>query len=170
MANEALERVRKAIRKGLDTRTRLKLKDERFVLLKHRDRLSPSEQSKLNEWGTLFPALLTAYETKERFFGIYDHSDKQDAEAAAMAWEKQLDSDILWAFKNVCTAMNNWWTEIFNYYRFPVTIAYTESVNRLAKDINRMGRGYSFEVVRARLLYEDKALEKTKKEASPADA
>jgi transposase len=26
-----------------------------------------------------------------------------------------------------------------------------------------MGRGYSFEVVRARLLYEDKALDKTKK-------
>ena len=162
MANEALERVRKAIRKELDTRTRLKLKDERFVLLKRRDGLSASELSKLDEWGTLFPALLTAYESKERFFGLYDHSNREDAEAAAKEWEKQLNPDVLWAFKDVRTAMHNWWNEIFNYCGFPVTNAYTESVNRLAKDINRMGRGYSFEVVRARLLYEDKARDKTK--------
>src|SRR5690554_47961 len=34
----------------------------------------------------------------------------------------------------------------------PVTNAYTESINRLAKDKNREGRGYSFEVMRARML------------------
>ncbi|MDY6930176.1 MAG: ISL3 family transposase, partial [Pseudomonadota bacterium] len=34
--------------------------------------------------------------------------------------------------------------------------AYTESINRLAKDKNREGRGYSFEVMRARMLYTTK--------------
>ncbi|HUO43548.1 MAG TPA: ISL3 family transposase [Burkholderiales bacterium] len=162
MANEAVERVRKAIRKGLDTRTRLKLKDERFVLLKRRKSLSPSDQEKLNKWGTLFPALLTAYEAKERFFDLYGHASREDAEAAAEAWEKQLDNDILWAFKDVRRALKNWWNEIFNYYGTSVTNAYTESINRLAKDINRMGRGYSFEVVRARLLYDEKPRKKTR--------
>lgn len=38
----------------------------------------------------------------------------------------------------------------------PVTNAYTESINRLAKDKNREGRGYSFEVMRARMLYTTK--------------
>ena len=37
-----------------------------------------------------------------------------------------------------------------------VTNAYTESINRLAKDKNREGRGYSFEVMRARMLYTTK--------------
>jgi hypothetical protein len=58
--------------------------------------------------------------------------------------------------------LGNWWSEIFNIYDYPVTNAYTESINRLAKDINRMGRGYSLEVVRARMLYDDKAREKTR--------
>ena len=47
MANEALERVRKDIRKGLDTRTRIKLKDERFVMLKRSHNLSEEEKAKL---------------------------------------------------------------------------------------------------------------------------
>lgn len=162
MANEALERVRKDIRKGLDTRTRIKLKDERFVMLKRNHNLSDDEKTKLEEWGGLFPALLTAYKVKEQFFGIYDHSCKVDAEVAAREWEKQIPEDIAWAFKDTRTALNNWWAEIFNIYEYPVTNAYTESVNRLAKDINRMGRGYSLEVVRARLLYDDKAREKTR--------
>ena len=38
----------------------------------------------------------------------------------------------------------------------PVTNAYTESINRLAKDKNREGRGYSLEVMRARMLYTTK--------------
>lgn len=38
----------------------------------------------------------------------------------------------------------------------PITNAFTESINRLAKDKNRDGRGYSFEVMRARILYTTK--------------
>ena len=47
-------------------------------------------------------------------------------------------------------------SQIFNYYDCRISNAYTESINRIGKDINRMGRGYSFEVIRVRLLYEDK--------------
>ena len=43
----------------------------------------------------------------------------------------------------------------------PVTNAYTESINRLAKDKNREGRGYTFEVMRARMLYTTKHKKKT---------
>ena len=37
--------------------------------------------------------------------------------------------------------------------------AYTESINRLAKNSSRMGRGYALEVVRAKMLYDTNALE-----------
>jgi len=55
-------------------------------------------------------------------------------------------------------ALRSWWNEIFNYYDHPITNGYTESVNNLAKGMNRMGRGYSFDVIRARLLYDSDAL------------
>lgn len=163
MANEALEKVRKAIRQGLDHKTRIQLKDERFILLKRHAEIDEAEKIRMHKWFDLFPALRSAHEAKEHFFAIYDHRDRQDAEAAAKEWEKRLPSDVSPAFRDLSVALKNWWNEIFNYYEFPVTNAYTESVNRIAKDINRMGRGYSFDVIRAKLLYEDTARNKTRK-------
>jgi hypothetical protein len=46
--------------------------------------------------------------------------------------------------------MTNWETEIFNYFDHPITNAYTEALNGL---IRRMGRGYSFEALRAKILF-----------------
>jgi transposase len=48
--------------------------------------------------------------------------------------------------------MANWRHEIFNYFDQRLTNAATESLNGLAKIMNRLGRGYSFDVLRARLL------------------
>ncbi len=73
-----------------------------------------------------FPQLLAAYEHKERFYHIWDCASRRDAEQALAAWIDDI----------------------------PVTNAFTESINRLAKDKNRDGRGYSFEVMRARMLYQ----------------
>jgi transposase len=53
--------------------------------------------------------------------------------------------------------MPNWYDEVFAYFEQPITNAYTEAVNGVAKAMNRMGRGYSFDVIRARMLYEPKA-------------
>jgi hypothetical protein len=49
--------------------------------------------------------------------------------------------------------MSNWRPEIFAYFDHKATNAYTESLNGLVKHTNRMGRGYSFEVIRARILF-----------------
>jgi transposase len=53
--------------------------------------------------------------------------------------------------------MKNWRKEILNYFDHPITNVYTEAVNGVVKVENRMGRGYSFEVIRARILFSDKA-------------
>lgn len=49
--------------------------------------------------------------------------------------------------------MNNWEKEIFNYFNSPFTNAYTESLNRLIKTTNNVGRGYSFEALKAKILF-----------------
>ncbi len=49
--------------------------------------------------------------------------------------------------------MSNWNKEIFVSFTHPYTNMYIEFVNALIKGINRNGRGYNFEVLRAKLLY-----------------
>ncbi len=56
--------------------------------------------------------------------------------------------------------MTNWHDEIFNYFENPMTNAYTESANSLTRVMNRMGRGYTFDVIRARMLYDPAARKK----------
>ena len=157
MANEAVEKVRKAIRKNLERKDRLKLKDDRFILLSRQHNLSETAQEKLEIWKTQYPELVSAYFAKEAFHDIYSHGDKDDAMNAAKEWDAEFGGSIDWAFRETRTALHNWWEEIFNYYDIPISNAYTESVNNLAKGMNRMGRGYSFEVIRARLIYDSDA-------------
>ncbi|MAG68330.1 MAG: ISL3 family transposase [Pseudomonadales bacterium] len=163
MANDALEGVRKRIRKGLNSRQRIKLKDDRFILLEREHNLSPDQREKMQHWFELHPELELAYRAKESFHEIYTCGSKAEAQEFARAWVRSLPSDIEFAFDASRTALTNWWDEIFNFYDHRVTNAYTESTNRLAKDINRMGRGYSFEVMRARLIYEKQARKPTTK-------
>ena len=49
--------------------------------------------------------------------------------------------------------MDNWQPEVFNYFTHKATNAYTESANGLAKIANRLGRGYSFDAIRAKVLF-----------------
>lgn len=42
---------------------------------------------------------------------------------------------------------------ILEFFTHPVTNAYTEALNGVTKVANRMGRGYSYEIIRARLLF-----------------
>src|SRR5690606_27201163 len=163
MGNDALETVRKKIRRDLNTRQRLKLKDDRFILLEREGRLSTDEHDKMLEWFELHPELELAYRMKESFHEIYNCVDKEDAQAFARAWLDSLPPEMEYAFGAARTALTSWWGEIFNFYDHQVTNAYTESTNRLAKDMNRMGRGYSFEVMRARLIYEKQARKPTTK-------
>jgi hypothetical protein len=49
-------------------------------------------------------------------------------------------------------ALVNWREEAFNYLDVRLTNAYTEGMNGLARRMDRNGRGYSFPVLRAKLL------------------
>jgi transposase len=157
MANDALEKLRKRIRKDLPARQRLKLKDVRFLLLKRQHDLKGTDMARALEWFRQFPQLGEAHALKEGFLSIWDQKSRPDAETACAKWLDNIPSELTATFKDLTTAVHNWHDEIFAYFEQPITNAYTESVNRLAKDMNRMGRGYSFEVIRARMLYNEKA-------------
>lgn len=161
MANDAVDRVRKGIRKTLDTRTRLRLKDDRHILFTRAKALSEDEKATLDSWREKFPDLVDAYWVKEAFHDLYEQPSETEARAMASAWLASIPVPIEGAFKETAHALRSWSDEVFNHYRCRISNAYTESVNRLAKDMNRMGRGYSFEVIKARLVYDQVARKKT---------
>jgi transposase len=94
------------------------------------------------------------YHAKERFYGIWDSNlTRKQAEAAYLAWKDSVPQGIRGYFADLEKAVENWHTEVFNYFDHKITNAYTESANNHIKSIARQGRGYSFEVLRAKTLF-----------------
>ncbi len=162
MANICLETVRKEIRSGLTVKQRRGLMHDRFILLKRESKLEGLDRISLESWTKNYPALGAAYRAKEDFFAIYDALETQEAVDLFRQWEAGLDEEIKDAFYPLTRAVNNWMPEIMAYFEHPVTNAYTESLNNLIRVMNRLGRGYSFEALRAKILFTE-GVAKTKK-------
>lgn len=154
MATAALEAVRKRIRADLPPKKRLRLKDDRFLLLRRARDLSSFQLNLLHAWTTEFPALGAAWRAKEAFCDLWDALlSPVQAKAEYAAWLAALPPSAKSAFGHLITALRNWEDEAFAYFEHPVTNAYTEALNGVIRVVNRMGRGYSFEVLRARMLF-----------------
>ncbi len=152
MANEAMERIRKSHRMTLPTKARLQLKDDRWILLRNSEDLAAHKRMIMETWFDRFPDLKAGYEAKEAFRSIWTAASVTEAKARYAAWDEGLPDVAADAFVDLRLAMRNWGAEIFAYFEHRVTNAYTEAINGVARIVNRAGRGYSFEVLRARML------------------
>lgn len=108
-----------------------------------------------------FPQLKLAYELKEQFRDIYKCNNRDDALKAYSIWKESVPKDMKY-YQDVIKTIDNWQYEIFNYFTCRITNAYTESLNNLIKNIEKAGRGYSFEVLRAKVLFGTSATRKPK--------
>ena len=152
MANQAVDKVRIRVQKEKDARTRVAWKRSKVQLVKRPENLSDSQRFNLEMWLANEPEMAEAYRLKEAFFAIYE-MPKAEATKAYDAFLVSVPDSMKADFKDLTTAMKNWRTEILAYFDYPITNGYTEALNGVAKVINRAGRGYSFEVMRARILY-----------------
>ena len=155
MANEALERVRKSLRESLTPKQRRGLMHDRFVLLKRERELDDRERLLLSGWLKNYPELGEAYRLKEDFFRIYDAESPDEAQACFINWKRSVIPEVADAFADIIRAWENWEPWILTYFDHPVTNAYTESLNSLIRVMNRLGRGYSFEALRAKILFSE---------------
>ena len=126
---------------------------DRFVLLKRERNLNAEELSKLDTWTNNYPSLGEAYRLKEEFFDLYDARTGMAARHRFRTWEASIPLDIYPHFEPIVTAWNNWELEIMSYFGHPITNSHTESLNNLIRVMNRLGRGYSFEALRATILF-----------------
>ncbi|RTL29911.1 MAG: hypothetical protein EKK47_12175 [Burkholderiales bacterium] len=105
-------------------------------------------------WTKNYPELGAAYSLKEGFYGIYEGSGSPQAAIAAYeAWNKAVVPEVRDAYSDLIRAWTKWQPWILGYFDHPVTNAYTESLNSLIRVMNRLGRGYSFEALRAKILF-----------------
>lgn len=155
MANSAVEKVRKQIRQGQTDRQRRALMHDRYLLLRRPTSLQPNKLMILETWLDAFPDLKAVYQLKEAFYNIWDTAP--DSQAAKQQYKTWLalakDRKIDWAFSDLITALANWEAEAFAYFDHPVTNAVTEALNGVARVVNRLGRGYSFRAICAKMLY-----------------
>ena len=153
MANKCLDDTRKRLRADMTTADRRKLMRDRHIILKREKDLDVMDHAAMEVWTGMLPELYYGYQAKERFFGVYDAPDRKEGQERYDAWLGSLDMLTRVNFKELITACENWKPEILNYFGTGATNAYTEAANGLAKIANRNGRGYSFEAIRAKIIY-----------------
>jgi transposase len=165
LAQEALEKVRKNLRKDLSNKERITLKNDRYLLLKRNKSLDEFQRIILYDWFEKYPVLQRAYILKESFFNIFDLDNKETALDTFDLWKDLITEDLHEYFNPVAKTVTNWKEYIFNYFDYRYTNAATEAINGLIKVMNRNGRGYSFDVLRAKsiLMIDGKKMKKTKR-------
>lgn len=98
------------------------------------------------------PLVKVGYEAKEAFHNIWRAKGRRDAEVRYMQWKIGLPDEVRREFGAVARMVDRWHKEIFTYFEFPATNAFVENRNGLIKIANRAGRGYTFDVIRAKAL------------------
>ena len=157
-ASQGMDAVRKVVKKTLTEKQRRAFKYDRYALLSRPKNLTVHQQLALGHCLT-YPLLKLAYELKESFYNLFDNSpNRKAAKQEYDAWLKRLTPQIEPYFEPLTKAMENWHEEIFSYFDLmpnPVTNAYTECLNGIINKINRDGRGYKFDVLRAKILFSE---------------
>ena len=76
-----------------------------------------------------------------------------------MLWKQDIPDSML-PFCNVVKTAERWHIEIFNFFDHNYTYALSENINNLIKAAEKAGRGYTFEVLRAKMLYDNSEVRK----------
>lgn len=156
MANKALDEIRVILAKDQDKATGKDWMRRKALLRMRYKNLSEKGRFNLQMWLDNEPQVAIAYRLKESFYDIYDAPTKDEAGRLLDEWRQSIPANMKKgkkSFAPLLTATRNWRAEILAYWDHPITNGYTEALNGVAKVINRSGRGYSFDVLRARLLF-----------------
>lgn len=160
-AQRALDTIRKQVKADLPNDRKRILTNDRWVLLKNKEDLTEKDISLRDTWFEEFPELGVAYWLKETLRDIYTSKDRYEAYQRYYQWECRIPDNFK-AFKDLQRTYNNNKKEIFNYFLQPYTNAYTESINNIIKTVEKAGKGYSYEVLRAKVLYGTSATKRPK--------
>lgn len=167
MANRALKAVLRDLRAYKGYAWRRKHMRDPLLLMKRRFQLSKtakgrnkkSEKEIVQEWLEQVPEVKVAYELKEEFCDIWELRDRREAEERYRSWAKRVEGLLPHPFGSILVSVKRWHREIFNYFEyhdgghFKLTNAFAESANNVVKTAQRLGKGYRFWVIRAKIIH-----------------
>ena len=156
-ANYCMERVRIKLQKIKKTRERKRWLQSKHVLNKRESTLNDKQRLNLDIWLANEPLLAQAHSLKEDFYAIFD-MPKDEGIQAFDAFASRIPRELKEDFKVLTTSMKNWRGDILVYFDNPITNAYTEAINGVAKVINRRGRGYTYPMLRAKLIFKKECM------------
>lgn len=155
--DRALATVRTLYRDKLPKKQRTGLFGDRWVLQKRYENLSGEEKLVLDAWTANHPTIGLAYALKEGFYKLYDLNDRAEAERGYETWKALITKDVA-PFRLVAASVDRWRPEVFNYFDHGrYTNAKTERLNGRIKEVMRSGRGYGFDILRAKILFKPEA-------------
>ncbi|MEH3063842.1 MAG: ISL3 family transposase [Methylobacterium radiotolerans] len=161
-ANDALDVVRVAVSKKMPNRRRaadLRMAKGLFHTRWHD--LTLEQKHDLGDWFNEAKVLSDAYWAKEAFFDIYRCDTPAEAERAYYNWFRYLSAPIGPTFANICKVEPRWLPRVLAYFEEPYTTGFIESLNRFIADQDRDGRGYSFDMMRAKFLLREPLVDLT---------
>ena len=157
MGNQAIDEFRRSLnRRETGDVLRKKAagaKKDAYLFRKRERDLTVQERFFLEGWIKNIPELGEAWQLKEAYYAIYDAPTREEAARRYQSWASEVTPEFQPAFGDILTAWRNWQPYILNYFDHRITNAFTESLNSLIRVMNRMGRGYSFEALRAKILF-----------------
>jgi transposase len=153
MVDQSFDAVLKDLANDLRRKARLNLIFNWHLLTKRSCELTPAMRLSVQVLVAKYPVLNTAYEAKEQFHDLCSLDSRAKAKAAYALWRRHLPDRLRHAFRPLLTAMSAWETEVLESWDHPVREDFLELANEGLKTVNRLGKGYSFPVLRARLLF-----------------
>ena len=154
MGNEALNSIRRGLRSSISKKRNTALKGDRYLLLKREHDLQPLLGAyKLTNLLNEFPVFRTAHKLKEDLFKLYDCKTREEALAWYQSWKSSIPKDVeMEPFRDIAATIDRWEQEIFNYFGHEKNNAFVEGMNRAIRGIEDHGYGYSYEVLRAKVI------------------
>lgn len=152
LASDALDKVyRRRLSAELGKDGQRPYTRSKVTLLKRPANLTDTQKQDLDQWLREDEDIAAAYVAKELFYAIFD-LPRDEAIQAFDRFKDAVPKAVRKEFRQLLAKMNVWRSEMLAILDHPQTNAYTESLNGSIKTIARNGRGYSFDVLRARIL------------------
>jgi transposase len=154
--NEQLSKLRREVQKGADAKTRKRLKEVRWLLLRRRSELTPDQKEQLQAALEASPELERAYLLKEEFYTICEKmTERSQAQRFLAAWVWRAEASGLAQLSAFVSTLRNWWSEFLNYFNERVNSGVVEGLNNGIRYIIRRACGYHlFEHFRLQVLVE----------------
>lgn len=138
-----LNLLRRKVQREADEELVEILKGSRWLLLKNRADLTPTEEQKLPLILEACPELRQVYLLKEDFRTIGNQiKDKKQAERFLLAWVYQAQATGSRYLHKFVKTLRNWWTEFLNYFDEGITQGFVEGTNRAIRGI--INRAFGF--------------------------